>query len=823
MKREMASACVVLAMAGLAGCSGGGVAASGGGAENVATAVAKGSSTVVADKISVLDTTTTAGAAKLMGALTSQFPTTAEWNKDKTNTYIQDRSTEVFTNVNEILCMVGQTGYVAMTGKGAYKALIDKNLCKGADDASKAGDSSKGDTSGSSAPDYREWVVNSVLNSQGQLESKFWIHEKAEPGQNGQPAKVINAKLVVKKTKDQAPPYGEFKIEFKAYSDDQAHTPMFKGLLETVVDPVTGLVTLNFADAEDNGKFSEPATVTKSSTTSGFGRVQQIENYQQGGAQTYDAKIAFNSDYFLRTGAQLNNCFDRKNFEQSAWRYGLYSFDNGSRFNVKSGIPFNTNADGNSGTYGWIGYWGIWSNGATLTNPQTVYSKNYSNNTVETYVINSYPGKLKKHTKNTTTLDAIKNIPFEGYMEPDPQNSQQMLNYRVIWNGTKLQKIAVAPQNTNGGAPVWTDLTKDGSGNALTPQYVETDQLQFGELNFWSQALGGQVRIKLANCQFVQGTGKTSCDAPVAATPVVFYTEDIVYPGDSVIAKTLTCFDNCPKSIAAEGMTYDSTTGMPSTYPPNYSPGFTGHTYNMDQTAMVLMDGSYPAKLTAVGDVNTWGFNSGALVDLTATDSNNKTYDELLTCDWVQQGQAAQKCGWKAWSLPVFYTWETGSNNWNKLSIVKNASNQVVTFDPPVKVEYTHTQTNANAKDYKYNGVKFFLDYNGFGQLNGIPGKCLDTTTGLEVLDCNGPSKRYVPEFSIESGSTVKNGSTTYYVKALDVEQRMIKKDESVCTAASVTAPAGTINLPSIPQNLDPAIGSEPSGVDVKVIGGIVQ
>jgi hypothetical protein len=146
-----------------------------------------------------------------------------------------------------------------------------------------------------------------------------------------------------------------------------------------------------------------------------------------------------------------------------------------------------------------------------------------------------------------------------------------------------------------------------------------------------------------------------------------------------------------------------------------------------------------------------------------------------------------------------------------------------VTFDPPVKVEYTHTQTDQTAKDYKYNGVKFFLDYNGFGQLNGIPGKCIDTSTGLEVLDCNGSNKRYVPEFSIASGSTVKNSSTTYYVKALDVEQRMIKKDEAVCANANVTAPAGTINLPVIPLNLDPAIGSEPAGVEVKVIGGIVQ
>jgi hypothetical protein len=799
MKKEMAVACVVLAMGGLVGCSGGGTTAAGGGSETVAAAVAKGSSTVVADKISVLDTTETSGSAKLVGALTSEFLATADWNKDKTNNYVQDRSTEVFTNVNEILCMVGQSGYVAMTSTDGihrpYKALIDKNLCKGADDASKSGDSTKGDTSSSSSPDYKEWTVDSIINTSGKLESKFWIHEKAEPGQNGQPAKVINAKLLVSKTKDEAPPYGEFKIEFKAYTDDQAHLPMFKGLLETVVDPATGLVTLNFADADDNGMFSEAATVTKSSLTSGYGRVLQTDNYGQGGPQTYDAKIAFNADYFLRTGTP-NNCFDRKNFEQSAWRYGLYDFNTGNRFTVRSGIPFNTNADGNSGTYGWIGYYGLWSNGATLTNPQTVYSKNFSNNIVETYVINTYPGKLKKHTKNTTTLDAIKNIPFEGYMEGSTM-------YRVIWDGTKLQKVASAPQ-VMGGPPVWTDITSQN----LT---IDTTQLQFGELNFWSQALGGQVRIKLEGCTF--NNGITSCAAPTGSSPVVFYSENIVYPGDAILASTLTCFDNCPNATSSAGMSYDSTTHQPTVYPQNFSPGFAGHNYTISN--MVLKDtgsNNWSAVLATTDSVNTWGFNSGAMFE------NTQANLDLLACDW----NAQQICGWKAWSLPVFYTWETGPNDWSKLAIITKGGENVI-FDPPVKVEYTHSQTVTTAKDYKYNGVKFFLDYNGFGQLNGIPGKCIDSSTGLEVPDCNGPNKRYVPEFSIPSGSTVKNGTTTYYVKALDVEQRMIKKNESVCTAASVTAPAGTVTLPTIPPNLDPALGVEPTGVEVKVIGGIIQ
>ena len=153
---------VGIAAAIISGCSGGGggtVADGGGGGvggagggNTVADAVAKGTSSVVADKISVLDSSTSS-TGKSTAKLITEFATTADWNKDKTYTYVQDRSTEVFNNVNEILCQIAQTNYVAMAGKGPYKALINQNLCKGNDSASNAGSSQQGDTSGSSAPD----------------------------------------------------------------------------------------------------------------------------------------------------------------------------------------------------------------------------------------------------------------------------------------------------------------------------------------------------------------------------------------------------------------------------------------------------------------------------------------------------------------------------------------------------------------------------------------------------------------------------------------------------------------------------------------------
>src|SRR5690242_6436710 len=106
MKRKNLTRCGALALTAtvffLYGC-GGGASNAPTAAESVAAAVTKGSSTVVADKISVLDSTQTKSSGKVVGALISAFPATADWNKDKTNTYVHDKSTEVFTNVNEIL------------------------------------------------------------------------------------------------------------------------------------------------------------------------------------------------------------------------------------------------------------------------------------------------------------------------------------------------------------------------------------------------------------------------------------------------------------------------------------------------------------------------------------------------------------------------------------------------------------------------------------------------------------------------------------------------------------------------------------------------
>ncbi len=140
-------------------------------------------------------------------------------------------------------------------------------------------------------------------------------------------------------------------------------------------------------------------------------------------------------------------------------------------------------------------------------------------------------------------------------------------------------------------------------------------------------------------------------------------------------------------------------------------------------------------------------------------------------------------------------------------------------------MQYVHYQTGC-----PYDGTTFYMDYSGFGNLNGIPGKCVDMDTGLEANCANGGSSsiRWVPAFTIPatqadgSLTEVSDGTNSYIVKALDIEQRMLGVNVSNCS--TLTTKLTSYTLPTIADWVDPALGTEPviTGPPA-VIGGVVQ
>ena len=819
---------LLMASAILSGCSGG----SGNDAATT-TGTGTGSALQLAEKISVVDAkSTTTGAAQLRIGKFKVAPSTVtaagtDWSKDVTQVFVHERSEEAFGTINEILCAIGQTQYDEMVNKGDYKALIDNNQCsQKRDSAESAGQESSNQSSGSTAPDYETWTVNSSRadsNTGTPQIVKVWVHEKerSEGGGHTEPAKVIEAKATITEGVSSTNPYGLFTMNFAAYpvlNGTKSSTAMFKGMLMSEKDATTGKVLLKFIM---DGGFTNPQTGVLEQSMSEKSVLDRAADGSTGsgsashsftspqGTDSGSFNIAFNTANFLRQDTSVANgtkvCLDRATFDETAWRYGLYDA-NGARVTRNSGFPIKYN-DGTKEYFGWAGYWGLWlPDSVTIADGATVKKQVFSStgSTETDYTLIRKGGKLKKHTQKMLTLAEVMNIPLD-YNEWS--QSGPGANWRVVWDGLKFKKVAKQNQSNW----MWEDYTAVGDPNI---DNINLTTLQWGELNFWSQSLGGQVRVKLV------ATGNWpnvtyAYPGASAANTVIFYAEDIVYPGDTVPAN-LKCFDNCPK--------FDSTAGGVTTYPFDFNPATaTGHAYTFDSTAsdMQLKEGSNPLLLTTDGTgQNQFGFMSGPLFEPTTANIS------LLQCDFqfidpITLLPVTQTCGWKAWSvLPVFYTWETGTQQWNQFTALQGPSpaTTIVKFDPPLQVTYTHSQTNTAKPDNKYNGVKFYMDYSGFGDLHGVPGICVDMDSGQPV-SC-GPNTRWVPEFMIPAEAEAVNGTAIYYVKPLEKEQRMSKVAESSCSALTLT----NYTMPDISLWVDPALGTEPTITGAPaVVGGVVQ
>jgi hypothetical protein len=194
-----------------------------------------------------------------------------------------------------------------------------------------------------------------------------------------------------------------------------------------------------------------------------------------------------------------------------------------------------------------------------------------------------------------------------------------------------------------------------------------------------------------------------------------------------------------------------------------------------------------------------------------------------IRCDMNGQANSAGAyyCPHLVDQASVIYQWDTGPNQWNRYF-----GAQGVTIDPPKALGFTATASPANigAPDVsKFDGNAVQLQYNGFGQLQGIPGSCVDPDTNQPVACAQ--NARFVPSFDILDGSTVSDGSNNFYVKYL---QRELRLHRTSCASAPSLTAASALTLPDASAyDVNPmtTIGAEPTPASSKpkVIDGIVQ
>lgn len=725
-------------------------------------------------------------AGSLVASAWAVPPSSGAYVSDPQNTWVQDRVGDRISTVNMIMCIMSSMRPDALVNQGAYVALVDEGKCAGRGDSSKSTSTNAG---ASNATNYMSaTVVSEQATNADPLTVKIWLHEEEDHG-SGPEKTTIYVYIVATEGKSDANPNGLFRMYFCGIPDG-LNTCMFRGTLKS---DGTGL---SFYQAEGNGTASETNLKLQSnpSTDSGLGRVQGTES-----GNPYAYTFAFDGNYFHRSDGNADECFarDKALADTSTWSYGVYNAD-GSRLAVSNpGFPVKY-VSGADTYYGFWSFWGLWLPDSALATVGTsgTLTRQVDNVDVPLTVVRR-GGKLWKLSRHQSTLGAFKNVSMM-YWSPNAIGSGPAnTNYELQWDGSTLN--AIGYQQCSPGNPC--SNTAFVAPVALSAPALVSAHVQAMPIFFPSGGGNGSV--------IVPASGNFSGN-----DVVTYRTREVVEPGAPDVA--LNCIGMCPKtgtSLVSGG----SLAASPFQDAGSWGPSGTRYAYTWQ--AGMLSDGGGNADASGASKdsmgAHPWGLTSGSMV----TDSDLPS----VRCD--MNGQAnpggAYYCPHLVDQATVIYQWETGPNQWNRYFGATG-----VTIDPPKSLSFTAQASPANitALDVnKFDGNTVQLQYNGFGQLQGIPGSCVNPDTN-QPATCD-QSTRWVPAFDIVDGSAVSDGTNSFYVKYL---QRELRLHRTSCTSAPALTAASALTLPDASAyDVNPmtTIGSEPvpASSKPKVIDGIVQ
>lgn len=722
---------------------------------------------------------------------------TSAYVTDEQSSFVQDATSEGIDQLNMIMCVMSKMAPETQVNQGAYVAMVDQEKCEPSSrsDSSNAGNTSAGATA--STYSMRAVVdVTRATNSDPMI-GKIWI-DMTEEG--------MTFPIFVRVRADQAPtttnPYGVFRMDYCGKLPNQSAC-MFNGYIEATTSGIS-----YFERGMEQGQQEDMAmTLSASSTTTGAGSLRMTRML---GTKAFN--FAFNPNNYRRSDGTDDKCFARSQSlaKASVWRYGTYDADTGARIDSSNpGFPVKITYNGTT-YFGFASYWGLHTNGLDLNSfPDgtvsglTITRESRNSQEGATYSLQKLSGKLTKYTKQDSTLAAIDKVPLQAWADFATLTGNALLNginqVELYWDNSAGQFVITGKQSCDQNGCRVQPLDSNGTLVAI-PNTAQNAQMG---MHGWSQALGGEVNVPGKSVAFA-GTDAVS-----------YYVQSVAAPGGTAAPTALKCLNNCPTGTALSAFLagtsnspYDAQTqmqwGAGSTVV-TYAFGGTGLTEN--NAAMTMTD-----RTKAVGQFQ-WGMRSGKLFD-TATLQGN----DLPACSF----NGAMKCE----PHTDYYVWESGPNPWNQyLALVANG--QPVSFDPPTNVPFTPTTSNTNlATGHALLGKTLQLQFNGFGELNGIPGKCVNPVDNSEVACGSGTIQRWVPAFAINDGTQLTIGSRTALVKYLDRELRL-SEDAGACSSMSLS----TATLPAATGLHDPSssadtyyIGAKPTVTAApKVIHGVVQ
>lgn len=689
--------------------------------------------------------------------------------------------------VNSILCFTNQMRAEEFINEGPYMVLADENACF--DNDGGEGSQSSGS---SNQPAYTKAIITSEREDDtSPLVVSVWLPEMAGGGDEGG-EQAIKFKAVISGGASDEDPFGQFTFNYGFYENISDDTALGGGEVKTIeIDNKIG-----FTLFQDEDEFSQSASVVMNSDRS-EGIALTSQSHEHGAAAF---ALAFNSTNMLlqkgqtydalgfQNGDQGGLCYSRSNIIETVHRYDLYSATTGELVELNSGFSFkyDSNNDNDNDSYGHIGYWGIWTEGDQgLSNGTVITLENHSNDNeeaeAETYTVVSAPGKLVKKSLETLSLSEASGISFSYWSETAHQQGYNawVVRYKTITNDSVGSDGFYITHGQRWG--------ENGEEQvAVTEALVSLSTNEV--LHLHSNQLGGQVRYKQGDSSF-SFFKESFMTGSEDATGELFASN----------SATLYCVDRCPigELSSSDLSTWD---GPFSTNPSILNDAIEYSISNAGNNPLTLIRSSnseavqYATSITEDSLKNTpnsWGIQSGAMVTATVKAAMTNTWD---TND--------------ASIVTEFYIWETGPNNWNKMSTVKDSEGAYISFDKPIQITYLHTDTKDRTGDAgNYDNQTFMLNYGGNGELWGIPFE-QESNTG-----------RYSSAFNLADGALLGSNSE-YVVKAREIEGTMAE-DDGQCSSLSITEPevpvpnsiTGTANIGAMPTVTDAPMA----------IGGVLQ
>ena len=648
----------------------------------------------------------------------SAVPAGSPYAKQEGQFFMSDDLQDNLGMPSFLLCFMQQLAAEKMAGPSpvTYLALIDEATCNastqvasGAQVETKAAAASA--KAGESTVNYKKVTVTvSQASGNDPMIVKAWV-----PVDGGLTVHTYGSAV---KPVSETNVFGEFSF---VYTGVAGGSDVMKGQMSASGSQILWNDSQYIPDIDQ--WFDSKATINIGSGTSGNGAVQYV------GPGTIDtSSYAYTEDNFcrqlkLRNGSAISaaeECFftDELKGKKEVFNYSLFNSSTGAVHDLaQGGFGVKFTADGEV-KYGYADYNGVHFDEDTskgLSDAQAFTVADPSNSRDgDSVSLDILQTNLRKITSSKVSLSSLDGIRINAFLlaNGDVTNLGTTGEYNMSYDADNNRFIATKRDN-------------EALGTALNFSVSEILAADDSD-KVWG--IGG----------WAPGVGGIYIPRDALATPanslVVKDVEERVSLSD--LPSKLYCLEQCPgyTAIAAAKTKIGNEQSPASVYG---GAGFGGSssdfvTYTLNTSTYNYGDGDGDV---AIGSVSSdlyglldesaigYGIYSGPLV----------TAKSQLACP---SGNGADFCMIPIWDGDVTTTYRitTGHKPWHQTRRLLDSSNNEIAFTAPQLLYFTAPN---NPTQYgEFAGKELSVEFNGGRDLYGIPGRCLNKTTGVFTDNC---------------------------------------------------------------------------------------